>query len=138
MIYSCPHYLREMHNFPVPYDIYISGIDLIRNSDGSFYILEDNLRTPSGVSYMLENREITKRIFPDLLPQNNVRSVTEYPNILHRNLVSLSPRQNKNPTIVLLTPDIYNSAYFEHTTLARLMGVELVEGSDLVVDNHKV
>ena len=140
MIYSCPHYLREMHNFPVPYDIYvhISGIDLIRNKDGSFYILEDNLRTPSGVSYMLENREITKRIFPDLIPQNNVRSVTEYPNILHKNLVSLSPRQIANPTIVLLTPGIYNSAYFEHTTLARLMGVELVEGSDLVVDNHKV
>ena len=140
MIYSCPHYLREMQNFPVPYDIYvhISGIDLIRNNDGSFYILEDNLRTPSGVSYMLENREITKRIFPDLLPQNNVRSVTEYPNILHKNLVSLSPRQISNPTIVLLTPGIYNSAYFEHTTLARLMGVELVEGSDLVVSNHKV
>jgi uncharacterized circularly permuted ATP-grasp superfamily protein len=140
MIYSCPHYLREMHNFPVPYDIYvhISGIDLIRNNDGSFYILEDNLRTPSGVSYMLENREITKRIFPDLLPQNNVRSVTEYPTILHKNLVSLSPRRIPNPTIVLLTPGIYNSAYFEHTTLARLMGVELVEGSDLVVDNHKV
>ena len=129
MIYSCPHYLREMQNFPVPYDIYvhIAGIDLIRNNDGSFYILEDNLRTPSGVSYMLENREITKRIFPYLLPQSNVRSVTEYPAILHRNLVSMSPQQNKNPTIVLLTPGIYNSAYFEHTTLARLMGVELVE-----------
>ena len=140
MIYSCPYYLREMHTFPVPYDIYvhISGIDLIRNKDGSFYILEDNLRTPSGVSYMLENREITKRIFPDLLPQNNVRSVTEYATILHKNLVSLSPRPISNPTIVLLTPGIYNSAYFEHTTLARLMGVELVEGSDLVVDNHKV
>lgn len=140
MIYSCPHYLREMHNFPVPYDIYIhiSGIDLIRDSDGSFYILEDNLRTPSGVSYMLENREITKRIFPDLLPKNNVRSVTEYPTILHKNLVSLSPRQITNPTIVLLTPGIFNSAYFEHTTLARLMGVELVEGKDLVVDNHRV
>jgi uncharacterized circularly permuted ATP-grasp superfamily protein len=140
MIYSCPHYLREMHNFPVPHDIYvhISGIDLIRNSDGSFYILEDNLRTPSGVSYMLENREITKRLFPDLLPNNNVRSVTEYPSLLYRNLVSMSPRQTSNPTIVLLTPGIYNSAYFEHTTLARLMGVELVEGSDLVVDNHRV
>ena len=140
MIYSCPHYLREMHNFPVPHDIYvhISGIDLIRNNDGSFYILEDNLRTPSGVSYMLENREITKRIFPDLIPQNNVRSVTEYPNILLKNLRSLSPRQSSNPTIVVLTPGIYNSAYFEHTTLARLMGVELVQGSDLVVDNHKV
>ncbi|HEX6427589.1 MAG TPA: circularly permuted type 2 ATP-grasp protein [Niastella sp.] len=140
MIYSCAHYLREMHNLQVPYDLYvhIAGIDLIRNNDGSFYILEDNLRTPSGVSYMLENREITKRLFPDLLPQNNVRSVIEYPNILHRNLVSLSPRQTANPTIVLLTPGIYNSAYFEHTTLARLMGVELVEGRDLVVDNHRV
>jgi uncharacterized circularly permuted ATP-grasp superfamily protein len=140
MIYSCPHFLREMYKFPVPYDIYvhISGIDLIRDSDGSFYILEDNLRTPSGVSYMLENREITKRLFPDILPKNNVRSVMEYPTILHRNLISLSPRQTANSTVVLLTPGIYNSAYFEHTTLARLMGVELVEGSDLVVDNHRV
>jgi len=140
MIYSCPHFLREMYNFPVPHDLYvhIAGIDLIRNNDGSFHILEDNLRTPSGVSYMLENREITKRLFPNLIPQNNVRSVTEYTTILHKNLVSLSPRQTNNPTIVLLTPGIYNSAYFEHTTLARLMGVELVEGSDLVVDNHKV
>jgi uncharacterized circularly permuted ATP-grasp superfamily protein len=140
MIYSCPHYLREMYQFPVPYDIYvhIAGIDLIRDADGSFYILEDNLRTPSGVSYMLENREITKRIFPDLLPLNNVRSVSQYPNILHNNLVSLSPRQISNPTIVLLTPGVYNSAYFEHSTLARLMGVELVEGRDLVVDNHRV
>src|SRR5579863_4096088 len=140
MIYSCPHYLREMHNFPVPHDIYvhIAGIDLIRNSDGTFYILEDNLRTPSGVSYMLENREITKRIFPDLIPKSNVRTVTEYPAILHRNLASLSPRQTSQPTIVLLTPGIYNSAYFEHTTLARLMGVELVEGRDLVIDNHRV
>jgi len=140
MVYSCQHYLREMHKFPVPYDIYvhIAGIDLIRNNDGSFYILEDNLRTPSGVSYMLENREITKRIFPDLLPQNKVRSVMEYPTLLRRNLMSLSPRQTTNPTIVVLTPGMYNSAYFEHTTLARLMGVELVEGRDLVVDNHKV
>jgi len=140
MVYSCPHFLREMYGFSIPYDIYvhIAGIDLIRDQDGTFYILEDNLRTPSGVSYMLENREITKRIFPDLIPRNNVRTVTEYPDILHRNLVSLSPRQTANPTIVLLTPGIYNSAYFEHTTLARLMGVELVEGRDLVVDNHRV
>lgn len=140
MVYSCPHFLREMHGFLVPHDIYVhvAGIDLIRDQDGTFYILEDNLRTPSGVSYMLENREITKRIFPDLLPKNNVRTVTEYPDILHRNLVSLSPRQTANPTIVLLTPGIYNSAYFEHTTLARLMGVELVEGRDLVIDNHRV
>ncbi len=140
LIYSCPHYLREMQGVNVPHDIYvhIAGIDLIRDQDGTFYVLEDNLRTPSGVSYMIENREITKRIFPDLIPQNNVRPMTQYPNILHRNLVSLSPRQVSNPTVVLLTPGMYNSAYFEHTTLARLMGVELVEGRDLVVDNHKV
>ena len=140
IIYSCPHFLREMHQLQVPYDIYIhiSGIDLIRDHDGTFYVLEDNLRTPSGVSYMLENREITKRLFPDLLPQCRVRSVTEYPTILYKNLLALSPRQITNPTIVLLSPGIYNSAYFEHTTLARLMGVELVEGRDLVVHNHKV
>lgn len=140
IIYSCPHFLREMHQLQVPYDIYIhiSGIDLIRDHDGTFYVLEDNLRTPSGVSYMLENREITKRLFPDLLPQCGVRSVTEYPTILYKNLLALSPRQIANPNIVLLSPGIYNSAYFEHTTLARLMGVELVEGRDLVVNNHKV
>jgi uncharacterized circularly permuted ATP-grasp superfamily protein len=140
LIYSCPHYLREMQGVNVPHDIYvhIAGIDLIRDQDGTFYVLEDNLRTPSGVSYMIENREITKRIFPDLIPQNNVRPVTQYPYILHKNLVSLSPRQVANPVVVLLTPGMYNSAYFEHTTLARLMGVELVEGRDLVVDNHRV
>jgi uncharacterized circularly permuted ATP-grasp superfamily protein len=140
LIYSCPHYLREMQGVNVPHDIYvhIAGIDLIRDYDGTFYVLEDNLRTPSGVSYMIENREITKRIFPDLLPQNNVLPVTQYPNILYKNLMSLSPGQVSNPNVVLLTPGIYNSAYFEHTTLARLMGIELVEGRDLVVENQKV
>jgi uncharacterized circularly permuted ATP-grasp superfamily protein len=140
LVYSCPHYLREMQGVNVPYDIYvhIAGIDLIRDHDGTFYVLEDNLRTPSGVSYMIENREITKRIFPDLIPQNHVRSVTHYPNILYKNLMALSPRKIASPNIVLLTPGIYNSAYFEHTTLARLMGVELVEGRDLVVENHHV
>lgn len=140
LIYSCPHFLREMHQLNVPYDIYIhiAGIDLIRDFDGTFYVLEDNLRTPSGVSYMLENREITKRLFPDLLPQCKVRSVTEYPSILYKNLLSLSPRAVANPTIVLLSPGMYNSAYYEHTTLARLMGVELVEGRDLVVRDQKV
>jgi uncharacterized circularly permuted ATP-grasp superfamily protein len=140
MIYSCPHFLREMIGVKLPYNLYvhISGIDLIRGEDGSFYILEDNLRTPSGVSYMIENREITKRIFPELLNQNKVKPVTDYTTILHQNLVSLSPRHIAKPTIVLLTPGIYNSAYFEHTFLARFMGIELVEGRDLVVDNHKV
>ena len=140
VIYSCPHFLREMHHVNVLHDIYIhiAGIDLIRDHDGTFYVLEDNLRTPSGVSYMLENREITKRLFPDLIPQCGVRSVTEYPAILYKNLMALSPRAVSNPTIVLLSPGMYNSAYYEHTTLARLMGVELVEGRDLVVQNHKV
>jgi uncharacterized circularly permuted ATP-grasp superfamily protein len=140
LIYSCPNFVRQMVNVNVPFDIYthISGIDLIRDHDGTYYVLEDNLRTPSGVSYMLENRSITYRIFPDLLPRNNVRSVKDYPDLLLKNLVALANRQNSDPTVVLLTPGIYNSAYFEHTTLARLMGIELVEGSDLVVDNHRV
>ncbi|WP_276374720.1 circularly permuted type 2 ATP-grasp protein [Chryseolinea sp. H1M3-3] len=140
LIYSCPHYLREMQGLNVPHDIYvhIAGIDLIRDHDGTFYVLEDNLRTPSGVSYMIENREITKRIFPDLIPQNFVRPVTQYPSILYKNLLALSPRRISSPTVVLLTPGIYNSAYFEHATLARLMGIELVEGRDLVVENHVV
>jgi uncharacterized circularly permuted ATP-grasp superfamily protein len=140
LIYSCPNFLREMVNVNVPFDIYthIAGVDLIRDNDGTFYVLEDNLRTPSGVSYMLENRSMTYRIFPDLLPKNNVRSVIDYPDLLHKNLVSIANRQISDPTVVLLTPGIYNSAYFEHTTLARLMGIELVEGRDLVVDNHFV
>jgi len=140
LIYSCPNFVRQMVNVNVPFDIYthISGIDLIRDHDGTYYVLEDNLRTPSGVSYMLENRSITYRIFPDLLPKNHVRSVKDYPDLLLKNLVTLANRQKSDPTVVLLTPGIYNSAYFEHTTLARMMGIELVEGSDLLVDNHKV
>jgi uncharacterized circularly permuted ATP-grasp superfamily protein len=140
LIYSCPNFVRQMVNVEVPFDIYthISGIDLIRDHDGTYYVLEDNLRTPSGVSYMLENRSITYRIFPDLLPRNNVRAVKNYPDLLLKNLMELANRQKSDPTVVLLTPGIYNSAYFEHTTLARLMGIELVEGSDLVVDNHRV
>jgi uncharacterized circularly permuted ATP-grasp superfamily protein len=140
LIYSCPNFLREMMNVNVPFDIYthIAGVDLIRDKDGRFYVLEDNLRTPSGVSYMLENRSITYRLFPDLLPKNNVRSVKDYPDILFKNLLALGNRQSSDPTVVLLSPGIYNSAYFEHSTLARLMGIELVEGRDLIVDNHHV
>lgn len=140
LIASCPHYTREVFGIKVPHDIYvhISGIDLIRGEDGQFYVLEDNLRTPSGVSYMLENREVTKRIFPDLVATNRVRRVNNYPLMLHQILLSLTPAQISNPTVVLLTPGIYNSAYYEHTFLARQMGITLVEGRDLVVDNHKV
>ena len=140
LIASCPHYMREVYGIQVPYDIYvhISGIDLIRGADGEFYVLEDNLRTPSGVSYMLENREVTKRIFPELVAANRVRMVNNYPLLLHQILLSLSPIAVSNPRVVLLTPGIYNSAYYEHTFLARQMGVMLVEGRDLVIDNQKV
>jgi uncharacterized circularly permuted ATP-grasp superfamily protein len=140
LVYSCPQFLREMVNVRVPHDVYthVAGVDLIRDHDGEFYVLEDNLRTPSGVSYMLENRSITYRIFPDLLPKSNVLPVKDYPNLLYRNLMALADRQTSDPTVVLLSPGIYNSAYFEHSTLARLMGIQLVEGRDLIVHNHFV
>ncbi len=106
LIYSCPNFLREMVNVDVPHDIYthISGVDLIRDYDGQFYVLEDNLRTPSGVSYMLENRSITYRIFPDLIPKNNVLPVKDYPDQLLKNLLALSNRQISNPTVAPLDP----------------------------------
>ena len=140
LIASCPQFTREVHGIKVAHDIFvhIAGIDLIRGADGQFYVLEDNLRTPSGVSYMLENREVTKRLFPDLLAANQVQMVSNYPLLLHRNLLSLATRQIANPTVVLMTPGIFNSAYYEHTFLARSMGIPLVEGRDLMVDNHKV
>lgn len=140
LIASCPHYIREVFGIKVPHDIYvhISGIDLIRGDNGKFYILEDNLRTPSGVSYMLENREVTKRIFPDMLSNNKVRPISNYPLLLHEILTSLAPTQIAKPTIVLLTPGVFNAAYYEHTFLARQMGIQLIEGRDLLVDNQKV
>jgi uncharacterized circularly permuted ATP-grasp superfamily protein len=140
LIASCPHYTREVVGIDVQHNIYvhISGIDLIRGDGGKFYILEDNLRTPSGVSYMLENREVTKRLFPDQVAEHHVRMVNNYPLILHSNLLGLSPRQVSNPVVVILTPGVFNSAYYEHTFLARQMGIPLVEGSDLVVNNNKV
>ncbi len=140
LIATCPHFLKEVVGIKVPHNIYIhiSGIDLIRGADGVFYVLEDNLRTPSGVSYMLENREVTKRIFPEMLANNKVRMVNSYPLELNNILAALSPREVEQPNVVLLTPGTYNSAYYEHTFLARQMGIALVEGRDLVVDNHKV
>ena len=140
LIASCPHYTREVFGIHVPHDLYvhISGIDLIRSQDGTFYILEDNLRTPSGVSYMLENREVTKKIFPGMLSNSRARMINNYPLLLHDILVSLAPQQLSDPTVALLTPGVFNSAYFEHTFLARQMGISLVEGRDLLVDNHKV
>jgi uncharacterized circularly permuted ATP-grasp superfamily protein len=140
LIASCPHYTRDVVGIKVPHDLYvhISGIDLIRGQDGTFYILEDNLRTPSGVSYMMENREVTKRIFPGMLSDSKVRMINNYPLLLQEILSSLAPQQLADPTVVLLTPGVFNSAYFEHTFLSRQMGVPLAEGRDLLVDNHKV
>tara|TARA_B100000242_G_C43012506_1_gene470756 strand:- start:409 stop:1440 length:1032 start_codon:yes stop_codon:yes gene_type:complete len=127
-----------MISLKVPKDIYthISGVDLIRNNDGKFYVLEDNLRTPSGVSYMLENRELTRRLYPNFFPKSKVYAVSNYPELLYNQLKTLSNKSK--PEIVLLTPGQYNSAYYEHTTLARLMGVELVEGRDLIIEDHHV
>lgn len=112
---------------------HICGTDLIRDSDGTVYVLEDNLRVPSGVSYMLENRNISKRVLPELFEHYNVRPLDDYPTQLLDTLSSISPRPLDFPEVVVLTPGIYNSAYFEHSFLAQRMGAELVEGSDLVV-----
>ena len=112
---------------------HICGSDLVRDKDGQIYVLEDNLRVPSGVSYMLENRAITKRVFPEVFGSENVLPVDDYPSRLFDMLAALSPRKVKQPEIVVLTPGIYNSAYFEHAFLAQQMGAELVEGSDLIV-----
>jgi uncharacterized circularly permuted ATP-grasp superfamily protein len=140
LISSCPHFIKEVVGVRVPHNIYvhIAGIDLIRGADGVFYVLEDNLRTPSGASYMLENREVTKRIFPEMLSANQVKMINSYPLELNNILASLSPRQVDQPNVVILTPGIYNSAYYEHTFLARQMGIPLVEGRDLVIDSNKV
>lgn len=114
---------------------HICGSDLVRDKSGRFHVLEDNLRVPSGVSYMLENREITKRVLPELFENYSIRPVDDYPARLHAMLSSLSPRDRGRPCVVVLTPGIFNSAYFEHSFLARGMGAELVEGSDLFVDD---
>ena len=117
---------------------HICGTDLIRDENGRFLVLEDNLRVPSGVSYMLENRRVTKRVFPELFENHRILPVTEYTQELFDMLASLSPRKQAYPEIAVLTPGIYNSAYFEHSYLAQRMGAELVEGSDLVVEDDQV
>lgn len=114
---------------------HICGTDLIKDKDGQFYVLEDNLRVPSGVSYMLENRVVTKRVFPELFENYNIMPITEYPTQLFDTLAAISPRPVDYPEVVVLTPGIYNSAYFEHSYLAQRMGAELVEGGDLVVES---
>ncbi len=136
------HILEDSKNFrqecvgiSPPFGVWahICGTDLVRDADGQFYVLEDNLRVPSGVSYMLENRSITKRVLPELFENDRILPVNDYAPRLFDTLASLSPRRIKQPEIVVLTPGIYNSAYFEHAFLAQQMGAELVEGSDLVV-----
>jgi uncharacterized circularly permuted ATP-grasp superfamily protein len=141
LIYSCKHFRREMVGLEVPRGIYahISGIDLIRDSKtGEYLVLEDNVRTPSGVSYVLENRLVMMRTLPEAFHAYGVLPVNHYPNELSRILRSLSPRGGGEAEAVLLTPGIYNSAYFEHSFLAQQMGIELVEGRDLLVDNSVV
>jgi uncharacterized circularly permuted ATP-grasp superfamily protein len=139
LVYSCRHYRREMRGVDVPRDVYINvtGSDLVRLPDGSFAVLEDNLRVPSGVSYMLVNRQMSKRVFPQLFEQYNVRPIEQYGQVLLATLRALAPHTSE-PTIVLLTPGSYNSAYFEHTYLARQMGIHLVEGRDLMTHNNIV
>ena len=117
---------------------HICGTDLVRDSDGTVYVLEDNLRVPSGVSYMLENRQVMKRIFPEVFRTTNILPVDDYPNQLYQTLAALSPRSGEQPIIAVLTPGIYNSAYFEHSYLAQQMGAYLVEGSDLLVGDDDV
>ncbi len=140
LIYSCPHFQREMRGLDVARDIYVSvvGTDLVRLGDGRFAVLEDNLRVPSGVSYMLANRRVMKRIFPAIFRDHGVRPIDNYGQALLATLRALAPPGRHEPTIVLLTPGVFNSAYFEHTFLARQMGIELVEGRDLLTHDNVV
>ncbi|MEI7713217.1 MAG: circularly permuted type 2 ATP-grasp protein [Rhodospirillales bacterium] len=131
-------FLPEMMGFDPPANVYahIIGIDIVRTGDRGFYVLEDNLRTPSGVSYMLENREAMMHLFPELFAAHRVAPVERYPDLLRQTLASVRPRHcDGEPALAVLTPGIYNSAYFEHAFLADQMGVELVQGSDLIVEN---
>jgi uncharacterized circularly permuted ATP-grasp superfamily protein len=133
-------YRREFRGVDVPLNVYthIVGSDLVRDGSGRFYVLEDNLRTPSGVSYLVENRRVLKRVWPQIFRDYEVRPVEGYPQDLLAVLRDVAPTGVENPTIALLTPGIYNSAYFEHTFLAKAMGVEMVQGSDLFVDDGQV
>jgi len=140
IIYSCPHYRREMRGLQVPRNVYVAvaGTDLLRLNSGEFVVLEDNLRVPSGVSYMLTSRRLMKKTFPQLFRECGVQPIENYTQVLLSTLRSLGPEGRPEPSIVLLTPGVYNSAYFEHTYLARQMGIELVEGRDMVVHDNIV
>src|SRR5208283_261494 len=140
IVYTCKHYRREMRGVKVPRDVYITVVAtaLIRNPEGNFVVLEDNLRVPSGVSYMLTSRRVMKQIFPGLFQKCRVRPIEQYSQELLSMLRFLAPEGRSEPTVVLLTPGAYNSAYFEHTYLARQMGIEIVEGRDLFVRDSRV
>jgi uncharacterized circularly permuted ATP-grasp superfamily protein len=139
LVLGAPSYRREMRHLYVPHNAYanVCGSDLIRGQDGAFMVLEDNLRVPSGVSYMLANRDAARRTFPGVFRQAGVRPVERYPDLLLATLKSMASEWRSNPQVVVLTPGVHNSAYYEHAYLARLMGAPLVEGRDLVLhDNH--
>ncbi|HMD19651.1 MAG TPA: circularly permuted type 2 ATP-grasp protein [Alloacidobacterium sp.] len=140
IVYSCQHFRRQMRGLQVPRNVYVAvaGTDLLRMENGEYVVLEDNLRVPSGVSYMLNNRRVLKRTLPHLFRSYGVRPIENYTQALLGTLRSLAPEGRPEPSIVLLTPGVYNSAYFEHTYLARQMGIELVEGRDLVVHDNIV
>lgn len=140
LIFSSNHYCKLMEDISPVGGIYthICGTDLIKNSDGNFYVLEDNLRSPSGVSYVLSNRKAMRRTLMDVFHNLKVKSVYEYPLELGKVLESVAPKNSWSPTCVLLTPGLYNSAYYEHSFLAQTIGIELVQGSDLFVENHVV
>jgi uncharacterized circularly permuted ATP-grasp superfamily protein len=139
MIYGSKHYRREMRELSVPHGAYVNvcGSDLVRNEAGDFVVLEDNLRVPSGVSYMLANRDVVRRAFPGVFRRMGVRAIEHYPRELLATLRSLAPF-HEDVSIAVLTPGVFNSAYFEHAFLARQMGVELVEGRDLLVNDNVV
>jgi uncharacterized circularly permuted ATP-grasp superfamily protein len=140
LVYSCKHFRRQMRGLQVRRDAYVTvaGTDLIRTPSGEFVVLEDNLRVPSGVSYMLVSRQVMKRIFPELFRTCGVQPIGQYSQALLATLRALAPQGCAEPNIALLTPGVYNSAYFEHAFLARQMGIELVEGRDLVVHDNFV
>ncbi|WP_199754506.1 circularly permuted type 2 ATP-grasp protein [Pseudoduganella lurida] len=139
-IYRNAQYRPEMQGISVVSDIYahVAGVDIVRAGEGEFYVLEDNLRVPSGVSYMLEDRKMMMRLFPELFARHRVAPVDHYPDLLLDNLRSVAPLGVLDPTVVVMTPGMYNSAYFEHAFLAQQMGVELVEGKDLFVNDNAV
>ena len=140
LIYQNSQFRHQMIGRNLPDNIYahISGTDLIRNNDDNFYVLEDNLRVPSGISYMLENRKVMMRLFPDAFKRTKVAPIDHYPDLLLKHLKKTATRISDNPNVVILTPGQYNSAYFEHSYLANQMGIELVEGQDLFLVDNKV